>query len=398
MLRPREILEPADDVTEGAHSIQRLAVTTPDPGKREGTDIALERAALRLLTEGGLLAGITMQQVGKEAGVAKGLVYHYFGDRRALLRSALRRGAMELQETIRAIPYSSYHRRMGALVKAALAHPAAVQLMTLLLIDRDPRLIIMPLRGLIMETFERDVREGHMPANADFQAILGVQNSLVYGYILLRDGLARQMRLERDVLDARLVRFASSVGRRAATADWTSPPRPFPSTPALVVATDSGTRGLLTAAAVHLLDEQGILGGVNLRNVAERAGVHRGLVYHHFGSRRELLLAALRMYLPDAQPITSEGGVPGDRLYAAGVRDNQPARLLALLALDGDDSYEPFGELAGRRAPSTREMAGACLAWGHALFRQAFANEMNIPPGQWDRRVFAAWSLVTASP
>lgn len=339
-----------------------------------------------------------MQQVGEEAGVAKGLVYHYFGDRRALLRSALRHGAMELQEMIRAIPYSSYHRRMAALAKAALAHPAAVQLMTLLLVDRDPRLIIMPLRGLIMETFERDVREGHMPADADFQALLGVQNSLVYGYILFGDGLARQMKLEREVLDARFVRFVSLVGRRAATADWSSPPRLFPPPPKRVITTDSGTRGLLAAAAVELLDEQGILGGVNLRNVAERAGVHRGLVYHHFGSRRELLLAALRMYLPDAQPITSDGGVPGDRLFAAGVRDNQPARLLALLALDGDGSYEPFGELAGRKPPSTREMAGACLAWGHALFRQAFSTEMGIPPRQWDQRVFAAWSLVTAAP
>jgi AcrR family transcriptional regulator len=374
---------------------QRSSELTKAPSKREGTDRSLERAALRILTGGGLLAGLTLQQVGDEAGVAKGLVYHYFGDRRALLRSALRHGAMELQDVLRAVPDSSYDRRVGAFAKAALVYPAAVQLMTLLLIDRDPRLRPMPLRGLMMQDFERDVRKGRLPADADFEALLGVQNSLVYGYILFRDGLARQMGVERDVLDARFRRLVPVIGRRAAIADWSNLPRRFPSpSPRRMKAVKADTRGLLAAAAVELLDEQGILAGVNLRAVAERAGVHRGLVYHHFGSRREMLLAALRMYLPDAGPVTSDGGVPGDCLYAAGVRDNQPVRLMALLALDGDDSYEPFGKIVDCKRPTTRQMAGACLALGHALYRQPFASEMGIPQKQWDRRVFSAWALV----
>lgn len=365
------------------------------PNEREKTARALERAALRLLTGGGLLAGLTLQQVGDEAGVTKGLVYHYFGDRQALLRSALRHGAMKLQDVIRAFPYASYDRRVGAFAKAALVYPAAVQLMTLLLIDRDPRLRVMPLRGLMMQNFERDLREGRLPADADFEALLGVQNSLVYGYVLFRDGLARQMGVARNVLDLRFRRVVSAIGRRAAIADWSTPPQRFPAPPPQnMIIAEAGKRGLLATAAVDLLDEQGILAGVNLRTVAERAGVHRGLVYHYFGSRRELLLAALRMYLPDGGPMTSDGGIPGDRLYAAGVRDNQSVRLMALLALDGDDSYEPFGKIFGRKRPTTRQMAGACLALGYALYRQPFAREMGIPQKQWDRRIFAAWSLV----
>jgi AcrR family transcriptional regulator len=367
------------------------------PSKLESTDRALERAALRLLTGGRLLSGFTLQQVGDEAGVTKGLVYHYFGDRQALLRSALRHGAMELQDVIRAIPYSSYDRRIGAFAKAALIYPAAVQLMTLLLIDRDPRLHFMPLRGLMMQSFERDVREGRLPANADFEALLGLQNSLVYGYVLFRDGMARQMGMERNVLDSRFRRLISTVGRRAALVDWSTPPRRLPlPLPQRAVPDEAGTRGALASAAVDLLNEQGILAGVNLSTVATRAGVHRGLVYHHFGSRRELLLAALQMYLPAASPITSDGGVPGDRLYAAGIRDDRPARLMALLALDGDDTYSPFGEVVGGRKPTILQMAGVCIALGHALYRQPFAHEMKVRQKQWDERVFAAWSHIAS--
>ena len=47
-------------------------------------------------------------------------------------------------------------------------------------------------------------------------------------------------------------------------------------------------------AALLLLERNGVLAGLNLRQVAEEAGVNRGLVYHYFGSRRDLLRAALR--------------------------------------------------------------------------------------------------------
>ena len=36
-----------------------------------------------------------------------------------------------------------------------------------------------------------------------------------------------------------------------------------------------------------------MLGGLNLREVAEAAGVNRGNIYHYFGSRQELLRAAI---------------------------------------------------------------------------------------------------------
>ncbi len=367
-------------------------------GPGESTDRIIERAALRLLTEGGLLAGLTLQQVGVEAGVAKALVYHYFGDRQALLRSALRHGSVELQRAFRAIPYSVYHRRVGVLAQAALTYPDAIQLMTLLLIDRDPRLRTMPLREQTMADFKRDVSEGTLPDGTDLEALFGVQNALIYGYVLFREGLARQMEMERPSLDRRFCRLVRAMGRRAAEVDWSIAPAAVPEPPpARRARPNSSTAHLLEQAAVDLVEEQGILAGLNLSKVAERAGVHRGLVYHYFGSRRELLLAALRSRLVDEGDPTSQGGVPGDLLFASGIRDEEPVRLMALLALDGDDSYEPFGRVTPRFRPTVRHMAGASLALGHSIYRRSFAGEFGIDLDAWDRRVFAAWARIAPS-
>src|SRR5690606_36581152 len=68
------------------------------PPDRAATEAALEQAALRLLERNGVLAGLNLREVADEAGVNRGLVYHYFGSRRDLLRAAL--GA-DVRERIR---------------------------------------------------------------------------------------------------------------------------------------------------------------------------------------------------------------------------------------------------------------------------------------------------------
>lgn len=52
------------------------------------------------------------------------------------------------------------------------------------------------------------------------------------------------------------------------------------------------TREKLIAAAVHSLREQGFA-GASARDIAARAGCNQGLVFYHFGSVGNLLLAAL---------------------------------------------------------------------------------------------------------
>jgi len=53
------------------------------------------------------------------------------------------------------------------------------------------------------------------------------------------------------------------------------------------------TERRLIEVALELIREKGVLAGLNLRKVAEGAGVNRGNIYHYFGSRQELLRAAI---------------------------------------------------------------------------------------------------------
>ncbi len=368
---------------------------------RAATERRLERAALDLIASGGLLSGITMQQVGDAAGVTKGLVYHYFGDRQALFRSALRHGAAEIQYAINRRPYAMYEDRVASFFRDALAHRDAVQLTALLMLDRDPRLRTMPLRESSLAAFAQDAAEGRLAADADACALLGVQNCLVYGYVLFRDGFARQMKVDAEVLDGQMEKELVALGARAKSVRWDSLIESIPRLPEKPVhLATSSAAAALEDAALDVLRTQGVLAGVNLRLVAKRAGVHRGLIYHYFGSRRELLLSALRRRQPSPDEVTSSAkGVLGDVLLATILRDTDAVRLMALLALDGDSAYLPMGPGEGLAASErdTCDVLAACLVYGHALYRQAFSGELGVALPSWDRRVFAAWSRVAPS-
>lgn len=58
------------------------------------------------------------------------------------------------------------------------------------------------------------------------------------------------------------------------------------------------TRQLLLSAAIDLICETGFF-DLTLARVAQRAGVSRGAVQHHFGTRAELLLALISDFSPD---------------------------------------------------------------------------------------------------
>ena len=103
-----------------------------------------------------------------------------------------------------------------------------------------------------------------------------------------------------------------------------------------------GTEESLRAAAVALLRRGGVLAGLNLRQVADEAGVNRGLVYQYFGSRRALLRSALfHRSRPNAEDAVDAAGLPLRerlaRLFWTSLRNPEPVRLATLLVLDGDD-------------------------------------------------------------
>ena len=102
-------------------------------------------------------------------------------------------------------------------------------------------------------------------------------------------------------------------------------------------------------AAVTLVDEQGV-GALTLAAVGTRAGYSRGIVTHHFGSRRALMEALARSLQDLVAPAPA--GLPGiDRviaqidLYLQALQDSpRDARVFSMLwaeAAAGDPDLRP---------------------------------------------------------
>ncbi|MCE3554640.1 TetR/AcrR family transcriptional regulator [Pseudonocardia sp. RS11V-5] len=168
----------------------------------------------------------------------------------------------------------------------------------------------------------------------------------------------------------------------------------------------AATEQLLVDAAVDLLRERGVLAGMNLREIADRAEVHRALVYHYFGSRQELLRAAAKREI--ARPRDE---VPGEEDMGtaewlttsldASLRYREAIRLIVMLVLDHDHTVRT---LTTRRAmmsrldpePGAREPAVddpaalyavyASMSYGFGLLSERFAAELGLDPDDLERR------------
>lgn len=91
-------------------------------------------------------------------------------------------------------------------------------------------------------------------------------------------------------------------------------------------------------ATLELLDERGY-GGLRVSDVATRAGIGLGALYRRWGSKRSLVVSALRSVAPGREP--EETGDPVEDLVAglstlAGDLHGRAARLLAV-TLSGED-------------------------------------------------------------
>jgi AcrR family transcriptional regulator len=122
-------------------------------------------------------------------------------------------------------------------------------------------------------------------------------------------------------------------------------------------------RDALLDAAVAQLQQKGALAGLNLREVADAAGVTPANIYHLFGSRQGLLREALRREADRLQAplaVAAEKDFVGRRLHMFdAILDSPVLRLTALLALDGDPEYRPLPFL-----DATREQYGRMIADG----------------------------------
>ncbi len=167
------------------------------------------------------------------------------------------------------------------------------------------------------------------------------------------------------------------------------------------------TEAMLEAAVLRIIARDGVLGGINLREVAAEANVNRGLVYQHFGSRRSLVRAALKALHASRGPlIDSVRGLPltDRRRLVFRASNDQPAfaRIEALLAIDGDDSLVMMPGVTETLAGLERDKAAKVVqssldikavhamissaTLGYAIFRDQLARELDIPVEELDAK------------
>lgn len=200
---------------------------------RAATEAALQAAALDLLDRNGVLAGLNLREVAEEAGVNRGLVYHYFGSRRALLRAALRsdyRQRLDDFEPGMDLPAAS---RVSQIFRTFLRHRRAIVLAAMLVLDGDPVVRVLPDPLGSHARLARDVAEGHLPPGLDVEAAHVSVASMIYGYLVFRDRFAAELSTPVGELDERMAGTIELIlaGGRPPAGSPAPDPAPAPADP-----------------------------------------------------------------------------------------------------------------------------------------------------------------------
>lgn len=171
---------------------------------RGASEAALEAAALRLLRRHGVLAGLNLREVADEAGVNRGLVYHYFGSRQELLRAALRRDVKERLAEILASGQLPFKARIQQLLRTMMGQDEAIRLSTLLVLDAREKLPVAPLREQWISGFKQDMAAGKIREDVDPDALLALVTALSYGYVVFRQAMSDEFDIPASDLDFRV--------------------------------------------------------------------------------------------------------------------------------------------------------------------------------------------------
>ncbi|MFJ7255139.1 TetR/AcrR family transcriptional regulator [Streptomyces sp. NPDC098085] len=177
------------------------------------------------------------------------------------------------------------------------------------------------------------------------------------------------------------------------------------------------TEADLLAAAHRLLQRDGVLAGVNLREIANEAGVNHGQIYQYFGTRQALLRASVAD-LVERQTADQDGHweLPFAERRAAMFRHrlegSELVKLEALLALDGDENFSPLPRFAQTRRSLARDqeegslpddadavaahVMTAAAQMGYVIFREAYARDTGIPLEELDERAAGAFARMVA--
>jgi AcrR family transcriptional regulator len=166
----------------------------------------IEKAALDLLAEQGILAGLNLREVADRARVNRGLVYHYFGTRRELLRSCLRRTFSDVTDRLHTptTPLPPLGTLARDFFHDALTYKERWRTTSLLLLDDDQSLKVMPFNTHGQKRFAEAIADGRISSEADARECYALIWSAVYGYSILREAIARDLKLQPATMDKRM--------------------------------------------------------------------------------------------------------------------------------------------------------------------------------------------------
>jgi len=168
---------------------------------RRATEASLEAATLRLLARDGILGGLSLQEVAKEAGMNRALVYQNFGSRRALIRSALntlRQTGIPVVDVLRRLPFTQRRRLM---FRASTGNPTFSRIEALLALDGDDEFKVFPFVDRGLDELERDKAQGELDPTLDSRAVHALCAAAELGYCIFRENFARELGVDASELD-----------------------------------------------------------------------------------------------------------------------------------------------------------------------------------------------------
>ena len=302
---------------------------------------ALVEAARDLFARSGPGA-VSIRSVAEAAGCSHTLVGRHFGSKAGLEAAVIDRLATGLNVLVTR-QCSDPEWSLAAVLKAMRDHPAAAKLILRTALGEFDAAPLVKGHNIAVCLAERveEVRGGDPRSPSPTAKITAYLTlSSVLGYLALEDFLVHATRssdVPASMRDAAVVDAGRMIFERgcdtATNLTWETIPPARRKRSAPVAIGGTGEEALLRAA-IDLYVERGP-GNVTTRDIADRAGVNQGLIYHYYPSREALISRAIETANRPLAEVTEPEGrfdlAPLVRLSP----ELKPVVIMARYLLDG---------------------------------------------------------------
>jgi TetR/AcrR family transcriptional regulator, repressor for neighboring sulfatase len=301
--------------------------------RRLSTEQAILDAAAQRFAEVGP-DGASMRDLARSAGVTHPLIARHFGSKQGLVDRIGERLTDRIRVEVDAVG-SCDAQGIGALVRSFRADPTTTKL-----------LIRCGLGDLRPDDFPACLAvrwsssQHHDGRGADSRSHLGryAAASLMLGWLTLDGFLIPAMRLGNVGVRGRDDSMAGAAARLLTLGAADEPAAAMGRTITADAGREVGAQAADTAlltSAMELFARHGPA-SVSIRDVARHAGVNHGLVHRHFGSKEDLIAAALDAAVSPLLPgALASGGFDLADVVLVAHRDPTSTKLIARALVDG---------------------------------------------------------------